>query len=146
MRKITTTGLRTVCITAAAVVALSACTYTPSADKHYHGTVGGSDAPSSTVSAPAVPAYPVSINGTGESVETAELVAHGYTIKYQASSWTMIVAPVQADGTDGPPAINAIGQSTSQRVTGTTTFRASGRTTFHVYNTQGPWTLTFTPL
>ncbi|MDP7707115.1 hypothetical protein [Mycobacterium sp. TY815] len=41
-----------------------------------------------------MPAYPVSINGTGESVETAELVAHGYTINYQASSWTMIVAPV----------------------------------------------------
>ena len=89
---------------------------------------------------------PVTITGNGEQVETAELVASGYTVKYQASSWTMIVSTVQADGSAGSLVINGIGQDTSSSVSGTTTFRARGQTTFHVYNTQGPWNLTFTPL
>ena len=38
---------------AAAVAALSACTYTPTADNNYHGTVSGTGAPLSTVAAPA---------------------------------------------------------------------------------------------
>lgn len=130
---------------ASAVAALSACTVAPTADKNYHGTVGSS-APVSTVSTPAVPAYPVTISGTGEDVKTAELVAHGYTVTYQASSWTIIVKPVNADGSDGSSIINASGRDTSGGVTGTTTYRATGRTTFHVENTKGPWTLTFTPL
>lgn len=128
--------------TAAAVIALSACV--PTTDKSYHGQVGGNETPSS--SAPAVPAYPVTISGNGEQVKTADLVPHGYTVAYQASSWTMIVQPVQADGSDGPLVINAIGQDSSSGVSGTTTYRATGRTTFHISNTQGPWTLTFTPL
>lgn len=129
---------------ALAVAAVSACT--PIADKNYHGAVGGTEAPGSTVSTPAVPAYPVTISGTGEQVKTADLVAHGYTVSYQASSWTLIAAPVQADGSDGSALINAIGQDSSSGVSGTTTYRATGRTTFHVSNTLGPWSLTFTPL
>ena len=81
---------------AAAVAALTACT--PVADKDYHGSVGGTEASSSTVATPAVPAYPVTISGTGEQVKTADLVAHGYTVTYQASSNCLIVAPVQSDG------------------------------------------------
>jgi hypothetical protein len=131
---------------AAAVAALNACTYTPTADRNYHGTVGGTEAPSSTVSTPAVPAYPVTISATGEGVETAELVAHGYTVHYQASSNYLIVKPVLADGSEGAAMINAGGGSSGGGVTGTTTYRATGRTTFHVYNTTGPWTLTFDPL
>jgi hypothetical protein len=131
---------------AAAVAALSACTYTPTADNNYHGTVSGNGAPPSTVSTPAVPAVPVTITGSGEQVETADLVAAGYTVTYQASSWTLIVQPVQADGSDGPSLINAIGHDSSSGVTGTTTYRATGRTTFHVSNTQGSWSLTFNPL
>jgi hypothetical protein len=132
---------------AAAVAALSAyAPITDKADKNYHGTVGGSTAEVSTVSTPAVPAYPVTITGSGEQVETAELVATGYTVKYQASSWTLIVSPVRADGSDGPSLINAMGQDSDAGVTGTTTYRATGRTTFHVENTRGPWSLTFTPL
>ena len=131
---------------AAAVAALSACS--PIADKNYHGSVGGNAAPPpiSTVSTPSVPAVPVTITGSGEQVETADLVDTGYTVTYQASSWTLIVAPVHADGSDGASVINAIGQDSSSGVTGTTTYRATGRTTFHVSNTQGSWSLTFNPL
>ena len=129
---------------AAAVAALSACS--PTGDKNYHGTVSGTEAPISTVSTPSVPAVPVKITGSGEQVVTADLVATGYTVTYQASSWTMIVHPVQADGSDGPTVINAMGQDTSSGVTGTTTYRGTGRTTFHVSNTKGPWSLTFNPL
>jgi hypothetical protein len=127
---------------AAAVAALSACS--PIADNNYHGTVGGTETP--TVSTPSVPAYPVTITGSGEQVKTADLVAHGYTVQYQASSAYLIVKPVQADGSEGLAMINAGGGSSDGGVTGATTYRATGRTTFHISNTQGPWTLTFTPL
>lgn len=130
---------------AAAVVALSGCTYTPRADNNYHGTVGGSGAPLSTVSTPEVPAYPVTISGTGEQVKTAELVAHGYTVTYQASSNCIIVSPVQADGSDGSSILSECARGDAP-VSGTTTYKGTGRTTFHVYNTQGPWSLTFNPL
>lgn len=130
---------------AAAVCALSACGPLPStADKDYHGKVSGSGEPPSSISAPAAPAYPVTITGTGESVETAELVPHGYTVKYQAASNCIIVKPVQSDGTDGSSFVNQCASGGS--VSGTTTYRATGRTTFHVFNTNGAWTLTFNPL
>ena len=93
-----------------------------------------------------MPAYPVTITGTGEQVKTADLVAHGYTVTYRASSAYLIVKPVLADGSEGTSMINAGGGSSDGGVTGTTTYRATGRTTFHVFNTTGPWTLTFTPL
>ena len=41
--------------------------------------------------------------------------------------------PVRADGSDGVYVVNAIGQDYSGGVTGTTTYRATGRTTFHVH-------------
>ncbi len=131
---------------ATVVAALSACAPLP--ENNYHGTVGSpaASAPLSTISTPPVPAVPVTISGNGEQVETAELVATGYTVRYQASSFTLIVAPVQADGSDGVAMINAFGQDTNSGVTGTTTYRATGRTTFHVSNTEGPWSLTFAPL
>ena len=49
---------------AAAVAALSACS--PIADTNYHGTVGGTAAPTpiSTVSTPLVPAVPVTLTGS----------------------------------------------------------------------------------
>lgn len=131
---------------AAAVAALSACSLP--VDTNYHGSVGATSGAglTPTVSTPSVPAYPVTISGTGEQVKTANLVATGYTVSYQASSWTLIVEPVKADGSDGYAVINAMGSSTDGGVTGTTTYRATGRTTFHVSNTRGPWSLTFTPL
>lgn len=138
------TGVFSVISGAAAVVALGACV--PASDRNYHGTVSGAEAQSSTVAAPSVPAVPVTISGTGEQVETADLVATGYTVRYQASSWTMIVTPVQADGSEGTSIVLASGSDTDSGVSGTTTYRATGRTTFHISNTRGPWTLTFTPL
>lgn len=126
---------------AAAVAALSACS--PIADKNYHGTVGDTETP--TVSTPPVPAYPVTITGSGEQVKTAELVATGYTVSYQASSNCLAVQPVQADGSDGSTVVNECARG-DEPVSGTTTYRGTGRTTFHVSNTHGPWTLTFTPL
>ena len=127
---------------ATAVAALSACS--PIADKNYHGSVGEST-PSGIVSTPAVPAYPVTLSGTGEQVKTANLVAHGYTVSYQASSNCIIVTPVQADGSDGMSVVSQCASGDGP-VSGTTTYKGTGRTTFHVYNTDGPWTLTFTPL
>lgn len=136
----------TVLTSLAAIAALSACV--PSTDNTYRGTVGSSEAsaPASAIATPSVPAVPVDLSGNGEQVVTADLVATGYTVSYRASSWTIIVEPVQADGSTGVAVVNGIGQDTDSGVTGTTTYRATGRTTFHVYNTQGPWTLTFTPL
>jgi hypothetical protein len=131
---------------AAAVAALSACL--PTADKNYHGSVGGAGAPVSTVSTPAVPAvpaYPVTVNGSGEQVKTADLVAAGCTVTYQASSNCLIVKPVQSDGSEGIAVVSACGRG-DDPASGTTTYRGTGRTTFHVFNTQGPWSLTFTPL
>lgn len=127
--------------------ALTACVPTTT-DNNYHGTVSntGAPAPVSTVSTPPpVPAVPVSINGSGEQVQTVDLVAAGYTITYQASSNCLIVAPVQADGSDGHAAVNecAMGEGS---LSGTTTYRSTGRTTFHVSNTEGDWSLTFNPL
>lgn len=129
-----------VVVSIAAAAALSACV--PTTDKNYHGSVGGTEAPSSTAS---VPAYPVTVSGTGEQVKTADLVAHGYTVTYQASSNCLIVAPVQSDGGDGSSVVNQCAHGDGP-VSGTTTYRGTGRTTLHVYNTQGPWSLTFTPL
>jgi hypothetical protein len=128
---------------AAPVAALTACT--PVADKDYHGSVGGTEASSSTVATPAVPAYPVTISGTGEQVKTADLVAHGYTVNYQTSSNCLIVETVQADGSDGEAVVNQCGHG-DDPASGTTTFRARGRTTFHISNTNGQWSLTFNPL
>lgn len=80
---------------AATVAALSACS--PIADNNYHGTVSSTGAaetpPISTVSTPSVPAVPVTLTGSGEQVETADLVPAGYTVTYQASSFTLVVQP-----------------------------------------------------
>lgn len=127
----------------AMIVAAAVAGCVPTTDRNYHGSVGGTDTPS--VSTPEVPAYPVTINGTGEQVKTADLVTHGYTVAYQGSSHCLIVAPVQADGDDGISVVSACAHG-DEPVSGTTTFRARGRTTFHISNTTGPWSLTFTPL
>jgi hypothetical protein len=132
---------------AAAVVALSACSYTPTADHNYHGTVSGTGAPLSTVATPAVQAYPVTISGSGEQVKTADLVAGGgYTVAYEASSHCIDAVPVHADGTEGGTVIGACSEHSGGPVSGTAVFHATGRTTFHVQNTEGSWSLTFTPL
>jgi len=138
-------ALVVVSIAAAAVAALSACS--PIADTNYHGTVGGTAAPTpiSTVSTPLVPAVPVTLTGSGEQVETADLVATGYTVTYQASSNCLIVEPVQADGSDGVAVVNECARGDGS-VSGTGTYRATGRTTFHVSNTEGSWSLNFNPL
>lgn len=134
---------------ATAAAALSACAPIADDDNNYRGTVSNTGARASTFSTPSVPsvpAYPVTLTGSGEAVQTADLVATGYTITYQASSWTIAVQSVLADGSDGEVIVNAKGEDSSGGVTGTTTYAATGRTTFHVSNTRGPWTLTFTPL
>ena len=125
-----------------AMAAIGGCS--PVADNNYHGTVGS---PSTSIAfTPAVPAYPVTVTGSGEQVKTVDLVATGYTVTYRASTFTFIVQPVRVDGSDGPAMVLAVGQDYSAGVTGTTTYRATGRTTLHVSDTQGPWSLTFTPL
>lgn len=126
----------------AMIVAAAVAACVPATDRNYHGSVGGTEATSSTVS---VPAYPVTINGTGEQVKTADLVAHGYTVTYQATSNCLIVSPVQSDGGDGVAVVNTCAHGDAP-ATGTTTYRGTGRTTFHISNTDGPWSLTFTPL
>jgi hypothetical protein len=128
---------------AAAVAALSACV--PISDNNYHGTVGA-PTPISTVSTPEVPAYPITLSGNGEQVKTAELVVHGYTVSYQASSNCLSVESVRADGSDGDLVVNQCARGDTPAVSGTTTYRATGRTTFHVSNTDDQWSLTFTPL
>jgi hypothetical protein len=129
---------------AAAVAAASGCK--PIADTNYHGTVSGTETPLSTVSTPAEPAYPVTISGSGEQVKTAALVTHGYTVSYQAASNCLIVESVQADGSSGDVVVSQCARGDTSAVSGTTTYHATGRTTFHVFNTDSQWSLTFTPL
>jgi len=112
-------------------------------DHDYHGTVTGS---SDTSVATHIHAAPIAVTGTGEAVKEVALESGGYTVNYTAASNFLIVAPVQSSGSDGPAIINAFGDNTGNGVTGTTTFHANGRTTFHVSNTQGEWSLTFAPL
>jgi hypothetical protein len=130
---------------AAAVAALSACS--PIADTNYHGTVSGNAAPTpiSTVSTPSVPAVPVTISGSDEQVKTADLVAGGYTVAYQATSNCIDAVPVHADGTEGGTVLGGCGAG-SDPASGTAVYHATGRTTFHVLNTHGSWSLTFNPL
>lgn len=128
----------------AALAALTACSPLP--DNNYHGTVSNTGAPPamSTVSTPAVPAVPVTISGSGEQVKTADLVAGGYTVAYQATSHCVDAVPVHADGTEGGTVIGGCGEGDG--VSGTAVYHATGRTTFHVQNTEGSWSLTFSPL
>lgn len=128
---------------AAGAAALTACS--PMPDNNYHGTVGGNAAPVSTFSTPSVPAVPVTVTGSGEQVKTADLVDAGYTITYQASSHCLIATPVSADGSDGASAVSGCGRGNGP-ASGTTSYHATGRTTFHVWNTDGSWSLTFNPL
>ena len=87
---------------------------------------------------------PVTIRGNGKTVKTVSLVASGYTIEYRASSYCLAVLTVEADGSDGV-AVNECAQGDGP-VSGTTSYHATGPTTFRVSNTQGNWSLTFTPL
>lgn len=121
---------------------LTACV--PIADKDYHGTVGGSGL-STTAPETHISAAPITISGTGEQVKTVDLQSGGYTVSYTCASDYLIVSPVQSSGEDGAAIVNASGQSSSG-VSGTANFHATGRTTVHVHNTDGAWSLTFTPL
>lgn len=129
----------------AGAAALTACS--PMPDNNYHGTVGGNAAPVSTFSTPSVPAVPVTITGSGEQVKTVELVAgSGYTVAYQADGHCVDAVPVHADGTEGGTVIGGCSGGSGGPVSGTAVFHATGRTTFHVLNTDSSWSLTFTPL
>ena len=143
MKKLITATL----VGGAALLGLGLSGCAPLADTNYHGTASGTGAPiSSTVSTPSVPAVPVTVTGSGEQVTTANLVATGYTVSYQAGSFCLIVQPVETDGSDGMSVVNECASNFEGPVSGTTTYRGTGRTTLHVSNTQGPWSLTFTPL
>jgi hypothetical protein len=90
-----------------------------------------------TVSAvAAVEAEPVTVTGKGESVKTIELVAHGYTVKYEAKSFSDTFSAI----------VNQCAAKMGDTVSGTTTYAAKGPVTVHVQNTDAAWTLTFTPL
>lgn len=111
-------------------------------DRDFHGSVGGSsETPVTHIAGP-----PITIEGNGESVQTVDLQTGGYTVGYRATTFTLIVAPVLASGGDDSPIINAISPDIHGTASGMTTFHSSGRTTFHVFNTQGAWALKFTPL
>jgi len=102
---------------------------------------------SATVAAAAVKAVPVTVTGKGESVKTIELVAHGYTVAYEAKSFCLIVTPVDSSGADTFSAIvNQCASKIGDTVSGTATYAAKGPVTVHVQNTDAAWTLTFTPL
>jgi hypothetical protein len=129
-------------IIAGIAATVAGCTLPPNND--YHGTVFG--ATTTTTPYVHVNASPVTITGRGEQVKTAALVATGYTVSYRASSNCLIAAPVQEDGSEGVSIIAECAAGDTPAVSGTTTFRASGRTTVHVSNTEAAWSITFTPL
>jgi len=100
-------------------------------------------APSTSTSTETAARETVKVVGTGESVKTVKLDRGAYTVKYHAAN-SIIVAPVNSDGSEGLPFIN--GFDFDKAVDGTAPYSAVGPVTLHVWNTTGPWTLTFTPL
>lgn len=93
-----------------------------------------------------VAAVPVTVSGTGEGVQTVELVDSGYTVAYEAAGFCIIVTPIKADGSEGLSFINDCAATIGGPVSGTTVYNADGPVTVHVHNTSAAWTLTFTPL
>lgn len=94
-------------------------------------------APSATV-AP-VPRVPVEVSGSGDTVQTVDLEAGGYTVQYTNSTGYMIVKPVNRDGSTGLSIINANDPS------GVTTYASNGPVTFQIENA-GQWSMRFVPL
>ena len=98
--------------------------------------------PSAVSLAPPAPTTPVTVSGTGESIQTVNLQPSGYTVSYTNANGYMIVEPVNRDGTTGAAIILSIGTTS-----GITTYASSGPVTLKIWNTQGgPWTLNFVPL
>lgn len=128
-------------ITAGCVI-LTACA---PIDRNYHGSVPSIGGTTTSV-ATHINAAPITITGDGEMVKTVDLQEGGYTVNYTCATNYLIVSPVQSSGEDGPAIVNASGRSSAGGVSGTANFHATGRTTVHVHNTDGAWSLTFTPL
>jgi hypothetical protein len=83
---------------------------------------------------------PVNLNGSGESVQTANLEQGGYTVQYTNSTGYLIVEPVKRDGSTGASIINAMNEKSD-----VTTYASDGPATFHIRN-GGEWSLHFVPL
>ena len=61
---------------------------------------------------------PVIIEGSGESLATANLSRGGYAVAYASSTWALIVEPVSTDGSTGSSVVNALGASSDSGVAG----------------------------
>lgn len=115
-------------------------------DTNYHGSVssfGATDTPTTTVHK--AQGGPVTVTGSGEQVVTAKLDEGAYLLNYRDSDSSIIVAPVNEDGSEGSSIVNEFKMGAGA-LDGSTTFHSNGVTTFRVRNTQGDWTLTFTPM
>ena len=107
-----------------------------------------SPAPTNALTAPTaststvahIPSAPVSLSGSGESVQTANLEQGGYTVQYTNTTGFLIVEPVARDGSRGVAIINALNNTT-----GVTSYPSDGPVTLHIYN-GGEWSLHFVPL
>lgn len=97
-------------------------------------------------------ASPLTVTGAGEDVQTLTLPAGGYTLDYSAPDGSLIVAPVEADGSDGTSIVLGLGDYKDGKwsaLTGRTVAHFDqANPTIHISNTNGAgsWTLTFTPL
>ena len=67
----------------------------------------------------------MTVTGKGESVKTIELVAHGYTVKYEAKSFSDTFSAI----------VNQCAAKMGDTASGTTTYAAKGPVTVHVQNT-----------
>ena len=113
-------------------------------------TKSASPAPTNAVPAPTanavttptvahIPSAPVTLSGSGESVQTANLEPGGYTVQYTDTSGYLIVEPVKPDGSTDASIINASEKS------GVTTYHSDGPVTLHIRNGD-EWSLRFVPL
>ena len=112
-------------------------------------TKSASPAPTNAVTAPTanavtptvahIPSAPVTLSGSGESVQTANLERGGYTVQYTDTSGFLIVEPVKHDGSTGGAIINATEMS------GVATYASDGPVTLHIKNGD-EWSLHFVPL
>ena len=91
-----------------------------------------SPAPTNALTAPTasthtvahIPSAPVSLSGSGESVQTANLEQGGYTVQYTNTTGFLIVEPVARDGSRGVAIINALNNTT-----GVTSYPSDGPVT-----------------
>lgn len=92
----------------------------------------------------------VEVSGNNNSVAQLNATLNGmFQVEYSGSSFCLIVKFLRADGSSGAgwmEDINECAANLDTKLSGTTLVNLTDVTMVHVENTQGAWTLRFTPM